>query len=369
MVKNIKELTPAFAIHPGKILHDELTSREIKQKEFADLIGIHNTQLNEIIKGKRAINADIALLIGKALNMDAILWLNLQSSYDLELAKVNEKNSARLAALDQWEMIKNYIPHKYFKKEGLLSGIPIMDIPVVKNIYAVENFDQLAGIYSRTNYARFRKSEKLTIDKINLIGWVKLVNYKASKIQVAKFNENYKHELIAELNNLFRKNKKTVEKTIETLAKYGIKLIVQSNPEKCAVDGISFWSKGTPAIGISLRLKRIDNFAFTIMHELGHVFLHLTNNNEAEFIDIDYTHDTIEHKKDTEEKEANEFAKNGLIENEKWEYFIRNNFSYSEPSIISFAAKEKTHPAIVLGRYCHEIKKYAFKTTIDKAIY
>ena len=123
MIKNIKELTSAYAIHPGEILHDELASREIKQKEFADLTGIHNTQLNEIIKGKRAINADIALLIGKALNMDAVIWLNLQSNYDLELARVNEKNYARLAALDQWEMIRNYIPLKYFKKEGLFLSL------------------------------------------------------------------------------------------------------------------------------------------------------------------------------------------------------------------------------------------------------
>ena len=88
---NIQQLQPSIATHPGEILKDELDFRNITQKEFALLTGIPQTQLNEIIKGKRGINPDIALVISKALEMDAILWLNLQSNYELDLAKMNEK--------------------------------------------------------------------------------------------------------------------------------------------------------------------------------------------------------------------------------------------------------------------------------------
>ncbi len=368
METNIKQLTPAIAIHPGEILKDELEARNIKQKDFALLTGIQQTQLNEIIKGKRGINADIALIIGKALNMDAILWLNLQSNYELDLAKINEKNNARLTAINQWEMVKPYIPEKFYKKQAIITGNPLSDIPVVKEIYGVQNFEQLAGVYSHTNYARFRKSDKLSIDKINLVGWAKLVNYQALKIALTGFDAQKQNELICGLKIILKKNKKTVEKTIEILGLYGIKLIIQSHPEKCAVDGISFWSNGNPAIGISLRHKRIDNFAFTIMHELGHIFLHLINNNTSEFIDLEKEYNTPGYKKCKEENEADEFTRNNLIEKNEWENFMNDHPYFDEKAIILFAHKMGIHPAIVLGRYCFETDNFKIRSSIDKTL-
>lgn len=369
MPANIKKLTPAIAIHPGEMLQDELKDRNIAQKDFALLTGIPQTYLNEIIKGKRRINADIALLIGKALKMEATLWLNLQNNYELDVAKINEKNTVRLAAMDLWQMVKNYIPEKFYKKYCVLTGNPVFDIPVVKEIYNVENFEQLAGVYSHTNYARFRKSDKLSIDKINLVGWVKLVNYQASKTTVQPFEVTKQAELITELKAIFKKNKNTVEKSIETLANFGIKLIVQPQPEKCAVDGISFWSNGNPAIGISLRYKRIDNFAFNILHELGHVYLHLINNNTAEFIDLDKEHNSEEYKNSKEEKEADEFSLNNLIESKSWESFINKNAYFNEDSVRLFATKMKVHPGIVQGRYCFETGSFRIKSSIDKTLF
>lgn len=369
MSVNIKQFVPAIAIHPGEILKDELKERAITQKEFAQLTGIPQTHLNEIIKGKRAINADIALVIGKALEMDAMLWLNLQSNYELDAAKVNEKNSHRIAALDLWQMVKPYIPEKYFKKQGILTGNPLHDIPTIKNIYCVQNFEQLAALYSHTAYAKFRKSEKLSIDKVNLVGWVKLVNYLAAQKVVKKFDVQQEKELIEELKVIFSKNKKTIEKTTLALSEYGIKLIIQPHPEKCAVDGISFWSNGNPAIGITVRHKRIDNFAFTVMHELGHVFKHLINNNTAEFIDLDKEHNTPEYKNNKEEKEANEFSQNSLININEWKDFKTSNPTFNKQAIVEFANINKLHPAIVQGRYCFEKDFYGIKSSIDKTLY
>lgn len=365
---NIKQLTPSTAIHPGEVLNDELKERGIKQKEFAQLTGIPQTQLNEIIKGKRGVNADVALLIGKVLKMDATVWLSLQSNYELDKAKVNSKNIARIAALDSWQMVKPFIPETYFKKLGILTGNPVQDIPVVKNIYRVQNFDQLAAVYSHANFSKFRKSEKLSIDKINLVGWTKLVHYLADQKVVKNFEVRQEGELVKTLNEVFRKNKNTVEKTIQVLAEYGIKLIVQSHPEKCAIDGISFWSNGNPAIGISMRHKRIDNFAFTIMHELGHVFKHLINNNTAEFIDLDKEQNLPEYANGMEEKEANEFASNSLIAIDEWKKFKISNPSFNKSAIVDFAKSHKINPAIVQERYCFDMDFYAIKSSIDRAL-
>jgi HTH-type transcriptional regulator/antitoxin HigA len=365
---NINQTTPALAIHSGVMLKDELSERGIKQKDFAQLTGIPQTQLNEIIKGKRGINADLALVIGKALNMDPKIWLTFQSNYELDQAKVNEKNRVRIAALDIWQMIKSYIPETFFKKIGLITGNPIVDITVIKEVYRVQNIEQLATVFSHANYSRFRKSEKLTIDKINLVGWVRLVHYRADLEAVSDFSVEKRDELLKTLKEVFRKNKKTVEKTTDVLRDYGIKLIIQPQPEKCAVDGISFWSNGKPAIGLSLRHKRIDNFAFTLLHELGHIFKHLINNNLAEFIDLDKEYNDLEYQNNIEEKEANEFAGNSLIELKAWNEFNGNNVAFNKKAILEFSSKHKIHPAIVQGRYCFETGIYNIRSSIDRAL-
>ncbi|MDP3394549.1 HigA family addiction module antitoxin [Sediminibacterium sp.] len=76
--------TPAKAIHPGEILLDELEAREISWKEFAIKSKIQPDQLNEIIKGKQGITVEYSILIGRALEMEPIIWQNLQKLYELD---------------------------------------------------------------------------------------------------------------------------------------------------------------------------------------------------------------------------------------------------------------------------------------------
>jgi HTH-type transcriptional regulator/antitoxin HigA len=364
-VKN-KELTPGFATHPGEILLDELEARNISQADFAKQIGYQKSQLNEIINGKRGINADLALLLEGALKIDADYWMNAQKEYELDLAKMSKKHQQRIEALTQWQMIEGFIPVSYFKSQEVISGDPLEDIPIIKDIYKIHSFDELAGVYSNKNYQRFRKSEKLQTDKVNLIGWIKLVEHQADKQPAAKFDHTQKDNLISELNNALYKNKNLKAKVQDLLKEAGIKIIYQEKYEKTPVDGVSFWSNGNPAIGMTLRHNRLDNFAFTLYHELGHVYLHLLNDNQAEFIDIDKS--DVDYKKSKEETEADEFAANHLISKENWLEFYKGTVYKNDKTIVQFARKHKINPAIVKGRLCHETENYAWRTKISNEI-
>ena len=77
-----KELIPFKATHPGLVLKDELKAREVSQKKFAHCIKMQPTMLNEIIKGKRAVTAEIALILEKALDIPADFWMNFQKQYE-----------------------------------------------------------------------------------------------------------------------------------------------------------------------------------------------------------------------------------------------------------------------------------------------
>lgn len=92
-MKNIQSLKPAVTTHPGEVLADELQARGISQKKFAELIGMQPSQLNEIIKGKRNITAQTALIFETHLQINAQVWLNLQSNYELDLLRTRSKHS------------------------------------------------------------------------------------------------------------------------------------------------------------------------------------------------------------------------------------------------------------------------------------
>jgi addiction module HigA family antidote len=74
-------------IHPGEVLGDELEEIEMSAKQLADLIETPPNRLYQILAGKRRITADTALRLGRYFGMSAAFWMNLQTAYDLDLAR------------------------------------------------------------------------------------------------------------------------------------------------------------------------------------------------------------------------------------------------------------------------------------------
>ena len=75
-------------VHPGVVLaEDFLKGMEISQYRLAKGIGVPARRINEIVLGKRSVTADTALRLGKFFSMEPQFWMNLQSHYDLEIAK------------------------------------------------------------------------------------------------------------------------------------------------------------------------------------------------------------------------------------------------------------------------------------------
>lgn len=70
----------------------------------------------------------------------------------------------------------------------------------------------------------------------------------------------------------------------EFLAKYGIYMVVEPHLEQTYLDGAAFLSpKGNPVVAVTLRYDRLDNFWFTLLHELAHIELKHINKNTPIF--------------------------------------------------------------------------------------
>ena len=74
-------------IHPGEILADELKEIGISAAELARTLDVPANRVSQIITGKLAITADTALRLARYFGTSADLWMNLQKTYDLDLAR------------------------------------------------------------------------------------------------------------------------------------------------------------------------------------------------------------------------------------------------------------------------------------------
>lgn len=85
--KQGNELRTLAAFHPGEFLLEEIEERKLKKSELAKQLGLLPGHLSELFKGKRNINARLAVRLEKVLDVSAEYWLGLQSAYDLSQAR------------------------------------------------------------------------------------------------------------------------------------------------------------------------------------------------------------------------------------------------------------------------------------------
>ncbi|EBP4509290.1 ImmA/IrrE family metallo-endopeptidase, partial [Salmonella enterica] len=111
-------------------------------------------------------------------------------------------------------------------------------------------------------------------------------------------------------------------------------------------------NSGRPIIALSLRLDRLDNFWFTLLHEVVHIWKHVGSNNT--FVDdLESPRDS----KDKIEAEANRIARDTLIPRVVW----KRSEAYLNPTsanIDKLSRELKIHPAIIAGRIRRESGKY-----------
>ncbi|TIL34700.1 MAG: ImmA/IrrE family metallo-endopeptidase [Mesorhizobium sp.] len=136
------------------------------------------------------------------------------------------------------------------------------------------------------------------------------------------------------------------------LAHHGIVLVAEPQIAGMKIDGAAFLVDEVPIIGITLRLDAVDNFWFTLLHEVAHVILHYRTGLASGFFD-----DVDSPEIDELESEANQFASNMLIPEEVWKRSPARIAKTAEP-IERLARQLGISPAIVFGRVRMERQNY-----------
>ena len=146
---------------------------------------------------------------------------------------------------------------------------------------------------------------------------------------------------------------------IQLLAENGIVLVIEKHLPGTYLDGAAMLAiSDHPVIGLTLRHDRLDNFWFTLFHELGHVYLHLFDGQRYNYFDDDESSAT-----DRVELEADQFALNRLIPEQSWDQCL-SRFSLSEEAVQLDADRLGIGASIIAGRIRKELGDYRILTKL-----
>jgi len=359
-----KEVYDALQIvHPGFIIKMELKARGIKQKDFAKDIAIQPSHLSEILKGNRNVSNQLAEKIESVLGIPSAHLKQLQAEYDFKLktAQIND-----IAEHEAEKMIQEYnvlydmrVIFKYLGMTDMRSTEKVKFC--CDSLHFVDTKQQMQYVYGR-----YHRSDKTGLDLRMISTWSILARYEAMRQPTPE--GQYLHEkldvLSTELSEIFNDNRNTINRVTRKLSEYGIKFCIVPKVDRASIDGFSFISESQPAIVVTKRYNRIDNLAFAVLHEVGHLKMHLSDNQER------VTIAEAEEMNTKEEREANEYAANALIPNSTWAKApeVSLNPHAIQVKYSAWAKKEHLNKWIVLGRVSHDTGMYMFKSDSSREI-
>lgn len=311
-----------------------------KNLKRADLIPYFGTssRVSEVLGRKRPLTVQMirAISIGLGLSADTLIGLSMAD------------NAPKKESVD-WSKF----PIKEMTKRGWLENFTTNSKTAVEEL--VKEFISDAGLHFGT--ASFRRTiageAQSPTTQYALYAWLARVIQTArnKKLKIGKFHEGTLNAgFLKELAQLSWSEHGPLI-AVEYLERHGITVVIEPSLKGTLLDGAALKDiDGTPIIGLTLRHDRLDNFWFTLLHEVAHLWKHV-NDQDAFLDDLDAT------SEDRREAEANRLAKEAFIPRLIWK---RSNVSISpsRDSIDILSRELKIHPSIIAGRIRKETGNY-----------
>ena len=320
-------------------IHFRMDQAGLKQQDLIPYLG-SRSKVSEVLSGKRSLSLAMMRRLHDGLGIPAEVLLQKQEA----------KFSASLAEID-W----SHFPLKTMVSRGWLDGID-RSASVVKE-RAEEYLSRWAApLGDQTLQPALLRQHVRSGSASNgyaLAAWKIRVTLLALEQSLAAYHPGtITPDFIADLVRLsYLDNGPLLAR--EFLHKHGIHFVVEAHLPQTHLDGAAIkMPGGAPLVALTLRHDRLDNFWFTLCHELAHIALHFDNDGcEAFFDDLDQA------EVDSVEGEADKWAGEALIPSDAW----KAADLCREPTlerVRSFAAAIRINPVIPAGRVRRETGNY-----------
>lgn len=345
---------PIEPVHPYEILEDELRARGISKKEFASRLGMKASNFSRMLKDRGSLSSEMALRLEKELEIPYLDWMRYQETYLKDVER-----------LDKQRIEEGYLA----SREASINAVINLDIlykvlglflkPIKERVKGIEKF--MPYIYGDDIpcIGKFKKSELRQTDERNLLTWILIAIDTACRLTSGMtYREGSALTAARELAAFVHSHEIITQSEIQNiLNSHGIGYGVVHKFEKTPVDAFSTTRGTTPCVIVTCRIDNMDKLVFDVLHELGHIHLHLERGMKKEFLN------DAGGEKDKLEKEADEFARNTLIPLKIWKEIMSVSLNNPTPQRLSKLIGDKAKtlgicPTIAVSRYRHESQKY-----------
>lgn len=336
---------PDHAAAPGDLIQEYLETLDISGRELARRCGRSPKLIAEIISGKAPVEPETALQLERVLEVSASIWMGMEGSYRLQLARAKE--SPALAEYASWA---KKFPLKDLSARGLLklSANAAEQVTEVLKFFGCGNVDACEERFTELSAAAFRHSPSFDSDQASLLAWLRIGDVKAEEVDAEDYDRATFISALKQIRDLAIEPQATVflPKIQELCAEAGVIFLLERALPKVSLSGVSRWiSPRRALIQQTARYLSDDHFWFTFFHECAHILLH---SRKSIFLDgKGLTHVAAEL-----EAEANDWAADFLIPSEEMTKFI-SRFTYTQSEVVSFAKKHRVSPGIVVGQLQH----------------
>lgn len=333
-------------IYPGETLAELLEEKSMTQVELADRLGRPLKTINELVNGKAGITPDTAIQLERVFSLPAHFWLNLESNYQLALARVGFENNL----INEFTITKTY-PYREMAKLG---WIPLKNSTeqIVQSLLDFFGVNSLKNIVEKnifTSGAQYRISVKKGYSETAITAWLRKGIIDAQKIDTSDFDELKLREKLKDIRVLILNDSQDHFLTITNiLAECGVAFVITKNLKNAPVNGVTRWISPKKAlIQMSIRGKYSDIFWFSLFHEIAHLLLH-----HKKDIHIDFGKNGFNEEQETQ---ADNFASDFLISKEEFINFREKFIQLKNIDLIKiFAKKIGVSQGIVVERLQHE---------------
>jgi len=338
------EYFPQTVLHPGTTLEEKLEEMGMSIKEFALRTCKPEKTIIAVLKGTSAITQEMAIKFENVTKISAGFWMRSQNRFDEY--KTREKLNQNISQAADWtkefpysEMAKfNWVPPTqklHEKTVNLYSYFGISSHEAWYKLYMENNLKVAA-------YA----SLKHTHEPHAISAWLRNGEIQAATIEASEYDKKTFEKSLPEIKKLMQKQPSDFFAKLQQICLIaGVKLLYTPKLPKVPVNGSTRWLGNTPLIQLTARYKQNDRFWFTFFHEAGHILLHGKKYISLENIDF-------KEADPEKEQQAHEFAEDWTFSKAQEKEFIENGI-FTEQSIVAFAKKCGTHPAIIIGRLQH----------------
>ena len=334
---------PDYAVPPGLTLQETLDSLGMTQADLARRMGRPLQVINEIIKGKKAIEPETAIQLERAVGVPASFWNTRESQYrdaQLRIAEATE-----LGQHKDWLI---QFPWQDMVKKGFVPAVEgtTARIRALFGFFAVSDINAFDGYWDKCQ-ASFRRSPAFETRRGSLVAWLRQGEIQAGRLTCAAYDEAAFRAVVMQARQLTTERVESfMPKLVASCAAAGVAVVCVPELEGGRESGATRWlAKDKCLLQLSLRFKTNDHFWFSFFHEAGHVILHP---KRAAFID-----GKDADANDPAEREADAFAQDTLIPRADWDGFVAAGV-FTRASVVAFASKLGIAPGIVAGRIMHD---------------